>query len=116
MAELNIDKGASVCGDKACWKSIASKGYLFKDKERSQDGVSLLKLLGGLEGKSTVRLKAANNAAKGQLLLPTGLASALAASTAATLRLHSSDGATSCYSATFDTVLKNEDGFFEAKK
>ena len=49
-------------------------GYLYKDKDASADGVSSMKLLGGAAGKSKVLLKAANNSAKGQTSLPTGIA------------------------------------------
>ena len=109
-----------MCGSRPCYKNVGPKGYLYKDVSASADGIQLLKLLEGNEGKSFVLLKGKNNPSKGQTSLPTGIAAALSGSTSTTLQLSLSDGfeagLSTCYSVTLDTVRKDTGDFFRALK
>lgn len=111
---IEVDRAASLCAGRDCWKAVGTTGYLYKDKDASADGAKSLKLLGGAAGKSKVLLKAANNSSKGQTSLPLGVAAALSGSTSATLQVHGSD-APSCFSAALGTVTKDTGSFFKAK-
>lgn len=112
---LEIDRAGMECAGRDCWKGVATKGYLYKDKSAAADGAQSVKLLGGDAGKSKILLKAANNSSKGQSNLPTGIAAALSGSGGATIQLHGSDAA-NCFSATLGTVVKDSGGLFKAKR
>ena len=111
--ELIVDRAGDTCAGKACWKAIGAKGYLYKDKDTTADGVKIFKLKGGDSGKSIGLVKAANNSAKGQNSMPTGIASALSSSTNATVQLRGG-GAPQCLSVTVDNIKKQESNFFKA--
>jgi len=116
---LDVDRGGMECAGGDCWRWVGppppyGRGYRYADRDASADGVTSLKLLGGPVGKSQILLKAANNSAKGQTSLPTGIAAALAGSTSATVQIHGSD-APGCFSATLSTVVKDTGNFFKAK-
>lgn len=119
VGEMLVDRAGEACGTKDCWKALGGappggKGYLYKDKTGAEDGITLVKMKGGNAGKSLILVKGANNAAKGQTDLPTGLAAALSGSTEATVEIHGDDLA-QCYSATFDDVKKDFGFFYQAK-
>lgn len=116
-----VDRAGATCGADPCWKNIGKppgdpkhKGYEYKDKAASADGVLLVLLKGGEAGASKAVAKGMNNSAKGQTALPTGLAAALNGSTSATIQLHGSD-AIACLSCPLSTVLKDTGALFKAK-
>ena len=111
---MQVDRAGLDCAGKPCWKALGTKGFLYKDKDLSSDGVQLIKLLGGDEGKSKILVKAKNNAKKGQLDVPVGISAALAGSTSATVQLHGS-APEGCYSTTLVDVIKSDANLFKAK-
>ncbi len=120
VGEMHIDRPGEVCDTKPCFKSIGGdppggKGYVYKDKAVSQDGIKLLLMKGGDAGKSKVLVKGANNASKGQTTLPTGIAAGVSGSASVSVQLHSSDGA-QCYELAVTDVKKDTGDFFKAKK
>src|SRR5262245_20910422 len=117
---MQVDRAAQTCGTKDCWKPIGDpppngRGFLYKDSGASSDGITKIQLKGGAAGHSSVQIKGANNAAKGQLSLPTGLAAGLASSSSATVQLFGSDPP-ECISLTVDDITKQETDFFKATK
>ena len=113
VGELIVDRAGDTCAGKACWKAIGDKGYLYKDKETMADGVKIHKLKASDSGKSLGLVKAANNSAKGQLSMPTGIAAALSSSANATVQLRASSESV-CLSVTVDDIKKQESDFFKA--
>ena len=120
VASMDVDRAGDTCGTKDCWKPIGSpppngKGFLFRDSQAASDGITRIKLKGGAAGKSSFQIKGANDAAKGQLALPVGLATGLASSASATVQLFGSDSP-ECLSLTVDDIQKQTNDFFKAKK
>jgi len=111
---LLVDRAGEDCGTPPgpCWKAISTKGYKYKDKDASADGVAKIVAKGGdpLQGK--VVLKAANNAPKGQTSLPTGIAPQLANDTQATVQVVTSDAA--CIGTTVTNVRRADGTLFKA--
>jgi hypothetical protein len=55
---LQADAPASgTCGTKPCWKPISIKGFNYKDKDRSPDGLDKVLLKAGLAGKAKALVK-----------------------------------------------------------
>ncbi len=107
-----LDVGASaggLCGDAACWKATGTKGYRYKDKLATSDGLSLLKLKSGAAGKSKIIAKASG----ANLILPE-----LPLTLPVVVQLLVDDGVTpQCWQSTFsDTPQKNDDAKFKAKQ
>ncbi len=105
-ATLLVDRAGQLCGTKDCWKPIGppppdGKGYVYKDKDHSSDGVGLVKLKAGDPGRTTLLVKGKNNSSKGQTSLPTGLTTALAGNQV-TMQLRTSDA--ECFSVTLNDV------------
>ena len=113
VGQLDVDRPGDTCGKRECW-SDRGFGWQYKDRDGASSGVSQLKLLGAPSGKSQIQVKAANNAKKGQLALPTGIAAGLTTATSVTLQVVSSDA--QCFEATLDQVKKQDTGFFKAIK
>jgi len=103
-----VDRAMQFCGSKLCWKAKSSKGYLYKDKDITTDGVKKIGYTAGVAGKGKADSIGKNNAGKGQTALPTGVASALSGNIAATIQMVTSDGL--CVGATMNEV-KIDDGF-----
>jgi len=103
-----VDRAMQFCGNQLCWKTKSSKGYLYKDKGTTTDGIKKLGFTSGAAGKGKADSIGKNNAGKGQTALPTGVASALSGNTAATIQMITSDGL--CVGATMNEV-KIDDGF-----
>lgn len=103
-ASFLVDRAADTCAGKPCWKAIKDTGWQYQDKGAAADGVTKAKLAGGVAGKSQIQVQAANNAKKGQLAMPTGIAAALQASASATLQVVTSDA--QCFSVTVDEIKK----------
>jgi len=108
---LSVDRGGATCGTAPCWKAVGANGFAYRDKDASASGVSTMKFLSGKS--ALLQAAAANNAAKGQMSLSTGIAAALSGSTAVTLQVHAEGG--SCFSATLPSVTKDAGGVFAAK-
>lgn len=111
-AAFLVDRAADTCAGKPCWKASKDTGWQYQDKNASSDGVTKMKLAGGVAGKSQIQLQAANNAKKGQLAMPTGIAAALQASTSATLQVLASDA--QCFGVTVAQIKKQEANAFTA--
>jgi len=113
VSELSVDRAGQTCGKKPCWKDKRGKGFSYKDKESSADGVKTAKVASGPTGKGKLQVKAGNKARRGQAALPTGTAKALDGATSATLQVLA--GGATCFEAFLSTV-KKADGFqFKAK-
>ncbi len=89
--ELTVDRAGEDCDGKPCWKSLggdppSGKGFAFKDKAATSDGVQKILMKGGDAGKSKAILKAKGTS------IPTGIPAALQSSTTATIQLRTSDG------------------------
>jgi len=114
-ASFLVDRAGAPCAGKPCWKANKDTGWQYQDKDAAADGVTKMKLAGGAAGKSQLQVQAANNAKKGQLAMPTGIAAALEASTSATLQVVASDA--QCFGVTVDQIKKQAaDAFTGLKK
>ena len=95
---------AGTCAGKPCWKETA-KGFLYKDKDATPDGVTLLKLKEGLAGKSLIQLKA-----KGDAIDMPSLALALPV----VVQIRNTEGV--CWEATYSSpATKNDDTQYKDK-
>lgn len=111
---LVVDRGGASCGRRDCWRRLGDEGFRYRDPARAADGVHKAKLVAGPAGRSRIDLRARNLAARGVGHLPAGIAAALAGAEAATVQIVGSD-TPSCFSATFDRVLRNGPNEFRAK-
>lgn len=95
------------CAGRPCWKAKLEKNLLYKDKQLSTDGVQLLLVKAGVEGKGKIKVRA-----KGpQLPIPS---LPFAATPSLEVQLRNSAGG--CWSSTFDTAeARNEEERFQAK-
>ena len=117
VAWLDVDRAGEDCAPgKACWKGLGnpagSKGFKYKDKDRVASGIQTALLKTGAADKSKLIVSAANNAAKGQASLPTGISSALAATTSVQMQLVGDNGA--CYEAVLADIKKQTPDLFKA--
>jgi len=114
-AELAVDRAGTLCGPKSkdCWKAKKTKGYTYKDKDASADGMKKIATTSGAAGKGKVTFQAANKSKKSQSDLPTGIAAALSGSGEARLQVATSDAR--CFEAVLGTVKKNDGVQFKAK-
>ena len=93
VVRLTVDRGmGATCAGKPCWKAKGTKGWSYKDKETSASGVKSLGLLGGPNGKGSVKATAGNKLKKGQDYLPYGIAGRYANATSAFVQIAASDG------------------------
>jgi hypothetical protein len=107
--EYSLVRAGATCGDKPCWKAVSDKGYAYKDKGATADGIMLAKLSGGDAGKGKIKIKGKN--ASGHL--PTGVVAALLQNpTGATVQVLSSDAA--CFSLGLTEVKKADGTVFKA--
>jgi hypothetical protein len=113
-AALEVARAGQDCGTppRPCWQAISTKGYKYKDKDASAAGVAKIVAKGGDPLTGKVVVKAANNAAKGQTSLPTGIAPQLENDTQATVQLVTSDAA--CFGVTTTNVLRADGALFKA--
>lgn len=99
LAEMDLPPDGT-CAGKPCWKSLAAKGYLYKDKELTPDGLLKTKLRAGVAGKSSVFAKG-----KGVNLPMPSLPLAFPA----TVQLLVTDGVvTNCWQTVFPTFKVND--------
>ena len=106
--EYSLARPGATCGDKPCWKALSDKGYLYKDKYTTADGILLAKLQGGDAGKGQVKIKGKNSTGK----LPTGVATLLQGQTGATVQVLSSNLA--CFSVGLTEIKKADGAVFKA--
>jgi hypothetical protein len=104
-----VARAGQDCGTPArpCWKAISTTGYKYKDKDTSADGILKIIAKGGAASQGKIILLGKNNASKGQLSLPTGIAPLLLNNTKATVQVVTSDA--DCFGFTAD-VVKKADG------
>jgi hypothetical protein len=126
-ASFFVDRAADLCDGKPCWKKIGKlppdgKGYNYKDKLLTSDGVKGFQVKGGDAGKSKASVKAQNKTGQ----MPTGIAAALQAGvpagSAATVQIIPNGepgglpAGTVCLSMELTDVKKNDGVMFKAKK
>jgi cysteine-rich repeat protein len=111
--DVRLDRAGATCGTKPCWKETGLTGYAYADPLGAAEGVTAVKLKGGLAGKGAISVAGANDAKKGETSLATGAAAALAGATSATAQVLASDG--ECFEADLATVKKAAGGQFKAK-
>lgn len=109
-----VDRAGQPCGTKPCWSAKGTKGYAYKDKTAASDGINKMAFSAGPAGKGKADAAGANNAAKGQTALPTGVVAALLGNSNPTIQLVTSDGA--CISATMTEVTKATGVEYKARK
>lgn len=114
VEDFIIARAGDTCSGKPCWKAKSTKGYSFKDKEASTKGISKISLSSGDAGRGKADISGKNNAAKGQTLLPTGVAAALNLNIAPTIQIIAGDG--ECVEATLTRVTKDDGVQYQAKK
>ena len=115
VEDLLVDRAGADCQERACWRPLKDKAYVYGDVVGSADGVSKLEypqyLDNAAKGKALVKGK--NNESEAQLSLPTGIAGALMGNTSATIQMITSYGF--CASAVVQATTDKGD-LFRAKK
>jgi hypothetical protein len=101
--EYLLEQAGATCDDAPCWKAVSDKGYAYKDKAATADGIQQAKLSAGDAGKGKVAIKGKNSSGH----LPTGLAALLQYQTSATVQVLSSNAA--CFGIGL-TEIKKADG------
>ena len=95
-----------LCNTRACWKGNA-RGFVFKDKSGLlADGLSLVKLRAGSDGKASVKVKGLGSFL-GMVSLPLSMEPGL------TVQMINDEGA--CWSNSFSGASKNTNRQFKAK-
>jgi CSLREA domain-containing protein len=113
LEQFSVDRAGQLCPDKACWKAKGTKGYGYKDKESSADGISKLGYKAGDSGKGNADAKGKNNSAKAQTALPQGVVAKLTGNIAPTIEMSTSDGF--CVTATMNGVKKDTSTRYSAQ-
>ena len=109
-----VARGGQECAGKPCWKANGTKGYGYKDKDAASDGIIKIAYVSGEAEKGKADVAGANNAAKNQTALPTGVVAALSGNLHPTMQLVTSDGF--CLGATM-TEATTDDGIqYKARK
>jgi hypothetical protein len=92
------------CGTSACWKPVGTRGFKYKDGERTPAGIDKATLLAGGPGKAKISLKG-----KGSTLAlpPLGLTTPVA------VQLQATNG--QCWESRFSTPIQNTATQFKAK-
>jgi hypothetical protein len=113
---LGVDRGGDLCAGKPCWRPVGhapndprgpGKGYRYRDKDLTADGVLSLVYRGGDAGRSQVVVTGKGTS------LPAGIPAALAAASSVTVQLRSSDGL--CLSIDLDEIQTQDSTTFKAK-
>ncbi len=107
VGEYTVDQAGALCNGVSCWSSI-TKGYKYRDKGTSTDGILKINLFGGDAGKGKVIVVGKNKTGN----LPTGVASAMQGETSATVQVLSSDA--SCVGMNLPQVKKADGLIFKA--
>lgn len=106
--EYTVDEAGNTCDGAPCFKEISGKGFKYKDKTTTADGVLKMNLFGGDPGKGKIVVVAKNKAAT----MPTGTAAALLSQPSATVQVITSDA--SCFGGSYGTVKKADGSLFKA--
>jgi hypothetical protein len=107
--EYSVVRAGAMCGNKPCWKALSDKGYLYKDKDGTADGITQVKLTGGDAGKGSVKIQGKNSSGN----LPTGVVAGLLNNpSGATAQVLSSNGV--CFSIGLTDVKKADVTAFKA--
>jgi hypothetical protein len=106
VQEYIVDRATEQCAGKDCWKAKGTKGYGYKDKDNSSDGIAKIGMKAGDPTKGKTDAQGKNNSAKSQTSLPVGVVAKLTGSLAPTIQMVTSDGF--CSTATMNTVKKDE--------
>jgi hypothetical protein len=106
LMNLDVPPGGT-CGTKPCWKATGTKGFAYKNKLATPDGITAVKLKAGLAGKATVQA-----IGSGEPLPQPSLPLILPVTVQLTLQ----DGATTrCWQTTYTTMKTNTTVVFQAK-
>lgn len=111
VQEMDLPAGGVVttCGTKPCWKATGTKGFKYKNKSGSPDGITGAKLKEGAAGKAQVQIKTKGkggfySAPATPLTLPV------------TIQLLIDDGGpVECFKTVFSAATKNDAENFKAK-
>ena len=98
-ATLEVPAGGT-CGRRDCWRALGPRGFVYRDADRTSDGVKLLRLENRASGRTKMVLKAVGESVP----LP-GLP--LDQNQAVAAQLWSSDGV--CWGSTFDAPARRND-------
>jgi cysteine-rich repeat protein len=109
-----VDRAGDTCSGKPCWAAKGTNGLSYKDKLAAADGITAVTFKSGPSGKGQASAAGANNPAKGQTALPTGVVGVLSGNTRPTVQLQTSDGL--CIGATMTETTKDEGGIYKARK
>jgi hypothetical protein len=95
------------CDGRDCWKVTGTKGFKYKDKAGSTDGITDIKLRAGEDGKTQVQVKARGAGFETPTPpLDSPVVAQLTVSDGESLR---------CWQTTFSSPTRNQDGTFKAK-
>ncbi len=100
---------AGICGTTPCWIALGSGGFRYRDKEGTPDGLTILRLSSGTDGRARVIVKGAgSNLSGGPAGLPT-----LPLPLPLRVQLQAGDG--ECFEATHSAagVVRNDGGRFK---
>jgi hypothetical protein len=106
--EYAVLRAGQTCGSDPCWALISTKGYKYKDKAATANGIVKMRLLGGAAGKGKVIVVGKN--ATGNL--PIGIAPLLQNQTSATVQIISNNAF--CFAAGLTEVKKADGKVFTA--
>ncbi|MCC6849099.1 MAG: hypothetical protein IT294_11420 [Deltaproteobacteria bacterium] len=107
--EYSLVPPGPLCGTKPCWKAVSDKGYQYKDKEATSDGLVQAKLTGGDVGKGQIKIQGKNSSGN----LPIGVVAGLMNNpSSATVQVLSSDAA--CFSIGLTEIKKADGTVFQA--
>jgi hypothetical protein len=114
VGQLRVNRAGDTCSGVPCWKALGGapptgKGYKYKDKALSANGILQILYKGGAAGKSKALIKGSGAG------LPANMAAALQNSASAKVQLRGSD-APQCLSLTVTDIKKQDPTFFKAKK
>ncbi len=95
------------CGSGPCWKASGSKGFKYKDRDATPEGITSIKLRSGSDGKAQVQVKGKGT----NLALP-----ALPVTLPVTVQYIIDDGVSStCWQTIYSQAAKNDASSFKAK-
>jgi cysteine-rich repeat protein len=93
------------CGGKPCWKRVKTKGFKYKDRELSPDGVDTVVLKSGADGRAGIIVKAKSEAL--------GFPDALALVPPVRVQLQADTG--ECWEATYSRPAQGNAPVFKAR-
>jgi cysteine-rich repeat protein len=100
-----VAPAGDICAGKPCWKRVTTKGFKYKDAERSPDGIDTITLKSGVDGRAGVVVKA-----KGEAL---GVAGDLSFVAPVLVQLRSEDG--ECWEAVYGSPTRSTPALFKSR-